>query len=62
MSPYQERVLAHLVSLALVDKTYSWWAAKNFAQIDPHLLSEMPSLLTQEMRRRNEQVRQEGGR
>ena len=56
MTPYQTRVLAHLVRMAQHDKAYSWWAAKNYAEMDAELWA-MPELLTKEMRQRNEQIR-----
>jgi hypothetical protein len=31
------------------DKRYAWWAAKNYAEIDPHQLADMPALLTERM-------------
>ena len=56
MTPYQTRVLAHLVRMAQQDKAYSWWAAKHYAEIDKEL-GTLPELLTKEMRQRNEQIR-----
>lgn len=50
MNDYQQRILDHLVSMAKQDKAYSWWAAKNYAQIDPHHLADMPAQLTARMK------------
>jgi hypothetical protein len=50
MSPYQSKILAHLINMAKLDKSYSWWSAKKYAQIDPHQLADMPEQLTRSMR------------
>ena len=60
MTPYQTRVLAHLVRMAQQDKAYSWWAAKNFAQIDAELWA-MPELLTKTMLQRSKEQSTGGG-
>lgn len=51
MTPYQARILAHLVAMAKLDKAYAWWASKNYAEIDRHQLAEMPELLTKAMKK-----------
>lgn len=54
---YQAKFLEHLVDVALGnakrpgDKRAAWESAKNFALLDPFQLSELPTLLTQEMKR-----------
>ena len=48
--PLQARVLAHLVRMAKLNKSYAWWAAKNYAALHPDELGEMPQMLTQAMR------------
>ena len=60
MTPYQTRVLAHLVRMAQVDKAYSWWAAKNYAEIDKEL-GTLPDLLTAEMKARQRSKEQSTG-
>ena len=50
MTPFQSEVLAHLVRMALQDKKLAWWSAKNYAQIDPYQLQDIPALLTAEMK------------
>lgn len=44
-----DRILAHLVRMAKVDKHYAWWAAKNYARLNPHECSDMPERLTAHM-------------
>ena len=63
MTPYQTRVLAHLVRMAQHDKAYSWWAAKNYAEIDAEL-GTLPEKLTAEMKARQKSHLQliEGGK
>lgn len=51
MTPYQQKFLDHLVMMAHKDKAYSWSAAKAYALLDPFQLSEMPAMLTAEMKR-----------
>ena len=48
--PLQARVLAHLVRMAKLNKSYAWWAAKHYAALHPDELGEMPQMLTQAMR------------
>ena len=48
--PLQARVLAHLVRMAKLDKSYAWWAAKHYAALHPEELGEMLQMLTQAMR------------
>jgi hypothetical protein len=50
MNAYQQSILNHLVSMAQQDKRYAWWAAKNYAQLDPYQLADMPALLTERMK------------
>lgn len=54
MTPYQQKVLDHLVNMALLDKQYAWWASKNYAEIDRAELWAMPELLTKTMKARND--------
>ena len=35
--------------MAQMDKAFAWWAAKNYAQIYPEELAEMPAKLTESM-------------
>lgn len=51
MTPYQQKFLDHLVRVAAQDKALAWWSAKNFAELDPYQLSDLPALLTAEMKR-----------
>lgn len=51
MTPYQQKFLDHLVRMAAQDKALAWWSAKNYAEMDPFQLSEMPAMLTAEMKR-----------
>ena len=51
MTPYQQKFLDHLVMMAHKDKAYSWSAAKAYALLDPFQLSDMPAMLTAEMKR-----------
>jgi len=51
MTPYQQKFLHHLVRMAQQDKALAWWSAKAYAEMDPYQLSDMPSLLTAEMKR-----------
>ena len=53
MTPYQTKVLAHLVSMAQLDKAYAWWASKQYAAMDQELWA-MPEMLTKAMKGRNE--------
>ena len=43
------RILEHLVRMALVDKQYAWWAAKNYASLNPSDCKDMPDQLKQRM-------------
>jgi hypothetical protein len=52
MTPYLQKMLNHCVWMAEREKSYAWWAANNYAQMDP-ALEELPALLTAEMRSRN---------
>ena len=49
MNAYQQSILDHLVMMAQQDKRYAWWAAKNYAQLDPYQLADMPALLSARM-------------
>lgn len=49
MTPYQARILAHLVAMANQDKAYAWAASKQYAEIDRYELAQMPELLKQAM-------------
>ena len=51
MTPYQQKFLDHLVRMAAQDKALAWWSAKNYAEMDPYQLSDLPQLLTAEMKR-----------
>lgn len=51
MTNYKKKFLAHLVRMAAQDKALAWWSAKNFAQMDPYQLADLPQLLTAEMKR-----------
>ena len=51
MTPYQQKFLDHLVRMAAQDKALAWWSAKNYAQMDPYQLADLPALLTAEMKR-----------
>ena len=51
MNPYQQKFLDHLVRMAAQDKALAWWSAKNYAEMDPYQLSDLPQLLTAEMKR-----------
>ena len=51
MTPYQQKFLDHLVRVATQDKALAWWSAKNYAQMDPFQLADLPQVLTAEMRR-----------
>ena len=53
MTPLQTKVLAHLVKMAKLDKSYAWWAAKHYAELCPYELAELPQLLTAAMLERN---------
>lgn len=53
MTPLQTKVLAHLVKMAKLDKSYAWWAAKHYAELCPHELGELPQLLTAAMLERH---------
>lgn len=44
-----ESIIDHLVRIAKVDKHYAWWAAKNYAKINPHECSGIPDQLTKRM-------------
>lgn len=48
MTPYVQKFLTHCMMLASLDKPYSWWAAKNYAELDPQL-ADLPKLLTTAM-------------
>lgn len=62
MNQFQQKFLDHLVKLAVADKSYAWWAAKNYAAMYPEELSELPALLTTEMKKRQAlNVQQTGG-
>lgn len=50
MNDYQQRILDHLVMMAQQDKSYAWWAAHNYKEMDPHQLADMPALLTARMK------------
>jgi hypothetical protein len=49
MTPYQARILAHLVAMANQDKGYAWAASKHYAELDKYELAQMPELLKQAM-------------
>ncbi len=49
MTPYQARILAHLVAMAKLDKAYAWSASKQYAELDKYELAQMPELLTKAM-------------
>lgn len=58
MTPIQTKVLAHLIDVATgtkwnipPQKATAWASAKRFAEIDPYQLSDMPAMLTAEMKR-----------
>jgi len=48
LTPYEQKFLDHCIAMAKVDKKYSWFAAKNFAALDPQL-SDLPSNLATAM-------------
>ena len=48
-SALHQRVLSHLVTMAKVDKSFAWSAAKNYARLDPWQLATLPDDLTREM-------------
>ena len=49
MNAHQQSILDHLVMMAQQDKRYAWWAARNFKEIDPYQLADMPALLSARM-------------
>ena len=51
MTPYQARILAHLVAMANQDKGYAWSASKQYAELDKYELAQMPELLTKAMKK-----------
>lgn len=51
MTPYQQKFLDHLVRMAAQDKALAWWSAKNYAEMDPYQLADLPQVLTAEMKR-----------
>lgn len=51
MTPHQQKILEHLIDMAKKDKACAWAASKNYAQIDPYELADMPQLLTAEMKK-----------
>lgn len=53
---HADAILEHLVSLAMTPgwKEYSWWAAKNYAKINPRELAEMPQRLKERMLKEKE--------
>lgn len=53
---HADAILEHLVSLAMTPgwKEYSWWAAKNYAQINPAELADMPQRLKERMLQQKE--------
>jgi hypothetical protein len=51
MTPYQARILAHLVAMAKLDKAYAWAASKQYAELDKYELAQMPEWLTNEMKK-----------
>ena len=53
MTPLQTKVLAHLVKMAKLDKSYAWWAAKHYAELCPHELADIPQLLVSAMQSRS---------
>ena len=61
MNAYQQSILDHLVSMTKTDKRYAWWAAKNYAEIDPHQLADMPELLTARMKAHQASIEQKTG-
>lgn len=51
MTPYQAKILAHLVAMAKLDKAYAWSASKQYAELDKYELAQMPELLTKAMKK-----------
>jgi len=45
----KQRILAHLVNMAKVEKHYAWWSAKNYAEMQNDW-ADLPELLTQQMK------------
>ena len=60
MTTTKQRVLEHLIDVATgrkwnipPQKRTAWDMAKNYAQIDPYQMADMPELLKQAMHARN---------
>jgi len=60
MTPYQAKILAHLVFMHSLEPAYAVNSARPYAKIDPHELAGMPELLEKAVQ--HEQVRSQENR